>query len=85
MALYMPQVLTQALEAAINGDKAMIKLLLEMHISKAAPQEDDSLGKDTVRVTINDLTLDNSNAKVSITKTVETPHLELKEIEDVKH
>ena len=78
MATYMPMVLQQAIEKALNGDRQMIKLLLEMHISKAAAADDEMQGKDTVRVTIKDLTLDPSKANVTITKDI-TP---IKDIED---
>lgn len=55
---YMPEILGAAIEAALNGDRMMQKLLIELCISKAQTSEDETQGKDKVRVTIRNLTLE---------------------------
>jgi hypothetical protein len=52
---YMPEIMGKAIELALDGDKLMIKTLLELCISKAAPVEDESGGKDRIQVTIRKL------------------------------
>lgn len=42
----------------------MIKLLLELHISRAAPVEDEAAGKERVTINIRDLTLKAPEVKV---------------------
>jgi hypothetical protein len=74
---YMPEVLTKAIEMALKGDRAMLKLLLELTISKALPVEDVSEGKDKVQVTIRRLNIE--QAQVELTP----PKPELIEIEAI--
>jgi hypothetical protein len=62
---YMPEVLGQAIEMAIGGDRAMIKLLLEMTMSKAVAVEDISEGKDKVQVTIRRLNIEQATVSPS--------------------
>lgn len=80
----MPEVLTQAIEMAIGGDRAMIKLLLEMTMSKAVAVEDISEGKDKVQVTIRKLNID--QAQVEITKKepefIDVTPIEVKNVEE---
>lgn len=52
----MPKVLKKAIELALSGDRMMIKLLLELHMSRQAHQEDESGGKSQVAVVIQNLT-----------------------------
>lgn len=49
-------VLGKALEMALAGDKSMIRLILELHMSKPQAQEDTSSGKNSVNIQINNLT-----------------------------
>lgn len=49
-------VLGKALEMALNGDRNMIRLILELHMSKPTAQEDSSAGKSQVLIQINNLT-----------------------------
>ncbi len=55
---YMPEVLQKAIELALKGDKMMLKLLLELTVSKAQAVEDETAGKDRVQVTIRRLNID---------------------------
>jgi hypothetical protein len=50
------EVLDKAIEMALDGDRAMIKLLLELHMSKRSHQDDESGGKSQVAVVIQNLT-----------------------------
>lgn len=59
---YMPEVLQKAIEMALAGDRAMLKVLLEFNISKAVALEDSSEGKDRVQVTIRRLNIDTVQA-----------------------
>jgi hypothetical protein len=52
---YMPEVLTKAIEMALKGDRAMIKLLMELTISKAQAMEDNTEGREKVQITIRKL------------------------------
>lgn len=52
----MPKVLKKAIELALAGDRMMIKLLLELHMSRQTHQEDESGGKSQVAVVIQNLT-----------------------------
>ena len=68
---YMPEVLQKAIELALKGDRVMLKLLLEMTMSKAVAVEDTAEGRDKVQVTIRrlnidqaELTLPNSEPKI---------------------
>lgn len=54
----MHEVLQKAIELALNGNVPMIKLLLETSMSKAAPIEDTTEGKDKIQVTIRKLVVD---------------------------
>lgn len=49
-------VLEKAIELALEGDKTMIKLLLEQHMSRSHHEEDDSSGKSKVQVLIQNTT-----------------------------
>jgi hypothetical protein len=67
----MPEVLQKAIELALKGDRVMLKLLLEMTMSKAVAVEDTAEGRDKVQVTIRrlnidqaELTLPNSEPKI---------------------
>jgi hypothetical protein len=50
------KVMDKAIEMALAGDRLMIKLLLEMHMSKASHTEDSTGGKSQVAVVIQNLT-----------------------------
>jgi hypothetical protein len=50
------KVLDKAFQMAIEGDRLMIKLLLELHMSKGAHQDDNSSGKSQVAVVVQNLT-----------------------------
>jgi hypothetical protein len=54
----MPEILIKAIEMAKEGDRAMIKLLVEMTMSKPQATEDADEGKERVKVTIRNLTLE---------------------------
>jgi hypothetical protein len=54
----MPEILVKAIELAKDGDRAMIKLLVEMTMSKPQATEDADEGKERVKVTIRNLTLE---------------------------
>ena len=54
----MPEILLKAIEMAKDGDRAMIKLLVEMTMSKPQATEDADEGKSGVKVTIRNLTLE---------------------------
>jgi len=49
-------VLQKALEMALAGDKHMIRLILELHMSKPQAIEDSTGGKNQVNIQINNLT-----------------------------
>lgn len=49
-------VLAKALEMALGGDKHMIRLILELHMSKPQAQEDQSGGRSAINIQINNLT-----------------------------
>ena len=49
----MAGVMDTAVKLALDGDRAMIKLLLEMHMSKSSP--DDAKGAERVAIQINNL------------------------------
>lgn len=48
----MPMILEKAIELALEGDRMMIKLLLEQHMSKSQHSEDEGEGKGRVQVLI---------------------------------
>lgn len=52
----MPKVLRKAIKLALAGDRMMIKLLLELHMSKQSHQDDEKGGKSQVAVVIQNLT-----------------------------
>lgn len=52
----LPFILQKAIDLAVKGDKTMIKLLIELHMSKAAATDDESAGKDKVTINIRELT-----------------------------
>jgi hypothetical protein len=52
----MLKVLQKAIELALEGDRMMIKLLLELHMSRQVHSEDESGGKSKVAVVIQNLT-----------------------------
>lgn len=58
------KVLDKAVELALAGDRLMIKLLLELHMSKAAHTEDTTGGKSQVAVVIQNLTDGSGPGKV---------------------
>lgn len=58
------KVLDKAIELALAGDRLMIKLLLEMHVSKSAHTEDSTGGKSQVAVVIQNLTDGSGPSKV---------------------
>ncbi len=60
---YMPEILQKAIELALKGDKVMLKLLLEMTMSKAVAVEEVGEGKDKVQVTIRRLNIDHMDVK----------------------
>jgi hypothetical protein len=61
----MPEILLQAVEMAKKGDRAMIKLLIEMTMSKPQALEDESSGKERVQIVVRKLTLEQpKNEKV---------------------
>lgn len=49
-------VLAKAVELALKGDKVMIKLLLELHMSRSQHQDDQSDGKNHVTLVVQNLT-----------------------------
>lgn len=49
-------VLGKALEMALAGDKHMIRLILELHMSKPQAQEDQTGGRSTINIQVNNLT-----------------------------
>lgn len=55
---YMHEVLATAIEMALSGDRTMVKLLLELHMSKPQAVEDENQGKEKIQVNIKNLTLD---------------------------
>lgn len=61
--LEMPEILLKAIEMAKEGDRQMIKLLVEMTMSKPQATEDADEGKERVKVTIRNLTLEQKPAK----------------------
>lgn len=52
---YMPEILTKAIEMALDGDRTMIKLLMELTVSKAQAVEDATEGREKVQITIRKL------------------------------
>lgn len=56
--LEMPEILLKAIEMAKKGDRAMIKLLVEMTMSKPQSTEEESEVNKGVKVTIRNLTLE---------------------------
>ena len=60
------KVLDKAIELALAGDKLMIKLLLELHMSKASHQEDTTQGKSQVAVVIQNLTESSQSERRSL-------------------
>lgn len=67
----MPKVLKKAINLALAGDRMMIKLLLELHMSKSAHQDDEKGGKSQVAVVIQNLTdRPVSKPKVAIDATI---------------
>jgi hypothetical protein len=56
--LEMPEILLKAIEMAKGGDRSMIKLLVEMTMSKPQTSDDEAEGKERVKVTIRNLTLE---------------------------
>jgi hypothetical protein len=62
---YMPEVLQRAIELAIKGDKLMIKLLLEMTMSKPIPVDEAGEGKDKVQVTIRRLNIEQAQVELT--------------------
>lgn len=59
-------VLGKALELALAGDKAMIRLILELHMSKPNPGEDESGGRSNVQILVQNLTREPSKQVVAI-------------------
>lgn len=49
-------VVAKAVEMALNGDRQMIKLILDLHISKPAHVEDEGGGKNQVNILVQNLT-----------------------------
>jgi hypothetical protein len=66
------KVLAKAFELALAGDRMMIKMLLEFHISKAAAVEEEGQGKSQVAVVIQNLTNEPAKQEV-ITVTPKEP------------
>jgi len=56
--LEMPEILLKAVEMAKKGDRAMIKLLVEMTMSKPQAVEDESSGKEKIQITVRKLNLE---------------------------
>lgn len=57
-------VLRKAVEMALAGDRQMIKLILELHISKPAHAEDEQGGKNQVNILVQNLTKDKPETRV---------------------
>jgi len=66
---YVPHVLAQALEMALNGDRSMIKLILELHMSKPQHHDSEDAGKNQVQILVQNLTQD----KPAVTVTAKAP------------
>lgn len=72
LGTYMHEILQQAIEMAMQGDKEMIKLLVNSTLSKAAPIEETGEGREKVQVTIKDLTINSpTEAVVSTSPTID--------------
>lgn len=56
MAPDLGAVVAKAVEMALNGDRQMIKLILDLHISKPAHVEDEGGGKNQVNILVQNLT-----------------------------
>jgi hypothetical protein len=54
----MPEILLKAVEMAKGGDRTMIKLLVEMTMSKPQAVEDESSGKEKIQITVRKLNLE---------------------------
>jgi hypothetical protein len=65
---YVPHVLAKALEMALNGDRAMIKLILDLHMSKPVHQDEGDTGRTTVQVLVNNLTTKGEESAVGAIK-----------------
>lgn len=52
----MIDIVKKAINMALGGDRQMLKLLLELHMSKAVMKEDESGGKSQVAIVIQNLT-----------------------------
>lgn len=64
----LPYILQKAIDMAVKGDRAMIKLLLELSMSKPTPQDEDvSKDRDKVTINIRDLTLKPSSVEAKTT------------------
>ena len=49
----MPEVLDKAFELALQGDRTMLKLLLELHMSKGISEEKQAQEKVSIQITTN--------------------------------
>ena len=47
----MPEVLDKAFQLALQGDRTMLKLLLELHMSKSAPEQEKAAEKVEINIT----------------------------------
>jgi hypothetical protein len=63
---YVPHVLAKALEMALNGDRSMIKLLLELHMSKPQHHDSDESGKNQVQILVQNLTTKGGELAVGV-------------------
>lgn len=47
----MPEVLNKAFELALQGDRTMLKLLLELHMAKGVPEQEKATEKVEINIT----------------------------------
>lgn len=66
MAPDLGAVVTKAVEMALNGDRQMIKLILELHISKPTHSEDEAGGKNQVNILVQNLTKSNETKIIEV-------------------
>lgn len=61
------EVLAKALQMALSGDRRMIELILSLHMSKPAAQEEVDGGRSQVQILIQNLTTPDKPVEVTVT------------------